>query len=86
MRFLQLLTWAVGVAATVQASTLSVAGVQALVQRRLPKHADSFIFEIATTVSNNSSASSELDNYVVSSTNKGKIRVQANSISGLLSG
>ncbi|KAK7227558.1 hypothetical protein V2G26_015561 [Clonostachys chloroleuca] len=86
MRFLQLLTWAVSVAATVQASTLSTAGVQSLVQRRLPKHADSFIFEITTTVSNNNSTSSELDSYVVSSTNEGKIRVQANSISGLLSG
>ncbi|KAH8900379.1 putative alpha-N-acetylglucosaminidase [Thozetella sp. PMI_491] len=84
MRFVKLIIWAAtaAVAAAVD-SAISTKGVEALVQRRLPQHAASFQFAIANA---SDSSGSSLDSYTVSSTSDGKILVQGNTASALLTG
>ena len=85
MRVVGLLSWAalaVGARSFVTRDSPSVAGVEALVQRRLPQHVDSFQFEIVNASQPNGLGG---DRYVVSSAG-GKILVQGNSLSALLSG
>lgn len=72
---------AIGAAAT--SSTSSTAGVESLVKRRLPDHADSF--EFALELSSHGSALTN-DSYTVSSTRDGKIRIEGTTTSALLSG
>ncbi len=85
MRVVQLLSWAalaVGARSSATRDNPSIAGVEALVQRRLPQHVNSFQFEIVNASQPNGLGS---DRYVVSSVG-GKIVVQGNSLSALLSG
>jgi alpha-N-acetylglucosaminidase len=72
---------AIGAVAT--SSTSSTAGVESLVQRRLPSHANSF--EFALEPSSHGSALTN-DSYTVSSTKDGKIRIEGTTTSALLSG
>jgi len=72
------LTVAAAVAAV--SAGLSTSGVEALVERRLPQHASSFQFKLV----NLSTAAN--DSYVVSNIDDGKILVQGNTLSALLSG
>lgn len=87
MHLVKLVSWAAaaaGVGAIVtRASAPSTAGVEALVQRRLPHHSKSFEFAIV-----NATASTELvnDTFKVSSTHNGKLLIQGNTVSALLSG
>ena len=62
---------------------VSTDGVAALVQRRLPQHADAFEF---TLVNISTSTTRENDSYTVTSTVGGKIVVEGNTVSALLSG
>ncbi len=80
MRVSKLLGWVlVAVNAFAEAST-SCAGIEALVQRRLPNHAGCFEFSISET------SNSTKDSYTVTSTQDGKIHVQGSSTSGVLYG
>lgn len=87
MRLVKLVSWAAaaaGVGAIVtQTSAPSTAGVEALVQRRLPHHSESFEFAIV-----NAPDSTELvnDTFKVSSTRNGKFLIQGNTVGALLSG
>ncbi|KAH8648643.1 putative alpha-N-acetylglucosaminidase [Xylariales sp. PMI_506] len=88
MRLLSLASWAVGAAAvatrainTTSSTASLTAGVEALVQRRIPQHASSFEFAIV-----NATTDPTYDTYTVSSTSDGKILVQGNTVSALLSG
>lgn len=65
------------------AANTSTAGIEALVQRRLPQHAGSFQFELVNV---STAAPKSNDTYAVSSTEDGKILVQGNTLSALLSG
>jgi alpha-N-acetylglucosaminidase len=65
------------------AANVSTAGVEALIQRRLPQHVHSFQFDLVNV---STAAVKENDTYVVSSSNHGKILVQGNTPSALLSG
>lgn len=80
-----ILTVVAAVAAVVAnaATDVSTTGVEALVKRRLPQHAGSFQFELVNV---STSASKGNDTYAVSSSEDGKIVVQGNSLSALLSG
>lgn len=82
-------------AAVVPTSTRTdlIAGVQALVRRRLPEHAESFEFTLLGVVSESSERVAQKvlgkgdgDSYIVSSTGNGKIHIQGNTPSALLSG
>ncbi len=84
---------AVAVAAGVVAlrTTTSTSGVESLVRRRLPQHAESFQFEIVETLGvdgTQTEIQSELvnDSYVVSSASNGKVIVQGNTVGALLAG
>jgi hypothetical protein len=70
--------------ATRQQISSSTAGVEALVQRRLPRHAGSFEFAIVNASASDSPPTN--DSYVVSTNREGKIQVDGNSPSALLSG
>lgn len=72
---------AIGAVAT--SSTSSTAGVESLVKRRLPSHANSFEFALEPS-SHGSSLTN--DTYSVSSTKDGKIRIEGTTTSALLSG
>ncbi|KAI0107278.1 glycoside hydrolase family 89 protein [Nemania sp. FL0031] len=92
MRVLNLITWAfaVGVVDALR-TTNSTAGVEALVRRRLPQHAESFQFEIIGALNpagNQTETETERvnDTYVVSNTGHGKILVQGNTVGGLFAG
>ncbi|PTB63279.1 glycoside hydrolase family 89 protein [Trichoderma citrinoviride] len=61
-------------------SISSTAGIEALVKRRLPQHADSFIFSLSANVE------SESESYTVTNAEDGKIRVQGASLSSILYG
>ncbi|UKZ88341.1 uncharacterized protein TrAFT101_004102 [Trichoderma asperellum] len=71
------------IGAVAASSTSSTAGVESLVKRRLPNHANSFEFALEP-----SSHASPLtnDSYTVSSTKHGKIRIEGTTTSALLSG
>ncbi|KAJ9157206.1 Alpha-N-acetylglucosaminidase [Pleurostoma richardsiae] len=88
MRLLGLICWvAVAIAApasiVIREDVPSTAGVEALVRRRLPQHVDNFQFAI---VNASQPAALENDRYIVSTTSDGKILVEGNSLSALLSG
>jgi alpha-N-acetylglucosaminidase len=84
--WLLLSTLAVLIAAT---ETPSTAGLTDLVQRRIPQHVDSFIFQINANNTEHSDVVSQtsrpLDEYTVSSTS-GKILIEGNSLSALAAG
>jgi alpha-N-acetylglucosaminidase len=65
------------------AAAPSTAGIEALVQRRLPNHVDSFEFSI---VNETDPLSWENDEYAVSTTCDGKILVEGSSLSALATG
>lgn len=79
MWWFQSLLW-LGAASTVVAQ--STEGISNLVQRRLPKHADSFRF----TLVNATHANSTHDEYIVSTAANGTVLVQGSSLSALSSG
>lgn len=93
MRLLRLISWAAvaasvgagaGVSATLtKPAAASTAGVEALVQRRLPEHRHKFEFALVNT---SGSAEPGNDTYRVSSTSNGKFLIQGNTMSALLSG
>ncbi|KAI0394292.1 glycoside hydrolase family 89 protein [Xylariaceae sp. FL0594] len=73
----------------------STAGIESFVQRRLPRHVGSFLFELVDPEPDSKSkGASELDvqgerlndSYNVSSTDDGKILVQGNTVGGLFAG
>jgi len=70
----------------VMSATISYAystkGVQSLIERRMPFHAGSFELSLVDSFSN----ATGYDQYMVSSTCKGKIRVEGTTISALSSG
>lgn len=74
-------TWLLSFAAAVVASSPSTAGIEALVQRRLPQHVHSFEFSIA-----NATSAGESDSYTVSTAQSGKVKVEGNSLSALATG
>lgn len=83
---LRVMLAAAALAATAVADGLvnmSTAGIEALIQRRLPQHATSFQF---TLVNVSTSTSRDNDSYTVSSTDDGTIMVQGNTLSALTSG
>lgn len=67
-------------------STSATAAVEALVERRLPEHVDSFVFSIVNASATTAQGLPVNDTYSVSSTDDGMIHVEGNSVSGLLSG
>lgn len=90
MRMMRLISQVVLALATVFAGVVanaaadaSTTGIRALVQRRLPQHVDSFQFEL---VNASTAAARNNDTYLVSTTKDGKILVQGNTLSSLLSG
>ncbi|KAI1181568.1 glycoside hydrolase family 89 protein [Nemania serpens] len=97
MRVSDLLTWVFLAAASVVVAlrtTTSTAGVESLVRRRLPRHAESFRFRIVDSLSDSAGNGTETDaegervndSYAVSSTRDGKILVQGNTVGALLAG
>lgn len=68
---------------TGSADTPSTKGIESLVKRRLPDHADSFEFSIRVT---ESALTPIPDEYTVTSTDSGKIRVEGTTLSALASG
>jgi alpha-N-acetylglucosaminidase len=59
----------------------STTGIQALLQRRLPQHAEKFEFSIV-----NATSFGENDVYAVSNAQNGKIKVEGSSLSALATG
>ena len=59
----------------------SPTGIESLVQRRLPQHAENFEFSIV-----NATSLGENDVYSVSNGDNGKIKVEASSLSALATG
>ncbi|POR36171.1 Alpha-N-acetylglucosaminidase [Tolypocladium paradoxum] len=92
MRVGSLFTALVGVVAGLSAPVTAIkpsAGVEALVQRRLPQHAGLFQFTIVDPISQPATGTfnqNVSESYVVSSINNGKIHIQGNTPSALLSG
>lgn len=76
-------TVAIQGAVAMAAANVSTTGVEALVRRRLPQHDEAFQFELVNV---STAASRGNDTYVVSSTTDGKILVEGNTLSALLSG
>lgn len=83
MQIVSFISAALAVATTaVAASAPSTAGIEALVQRRLPDHVGDFEFSIV----NATTTLEEDDVYTVSSCGCGKIKVEGNSLSALATG
>ena len=84
MRAVSLISWALPALVTVLAisSSSSTAGIEDFVQRRLPHHVHDFEFSLDEV---KHSAQSN-DTYKVSSAKNGKILVEGNSLSALMSG
>lgn len=82
MRLLTLATWAFAAIGAVAgaATTPSTEGIEALVKRRLPQHADFFEFKII-----DAKKPGEQDRYTVSPAGD-KVRVEGNSLSALATG
>ncbi|KAI0420631.1 glycoside hydrolase family 89 protein [Xylaria grammica] len=83
--------WAFAAGALALRTAASTAGVESLVRRRLPQHADSFRFEIVGDLEadiTQSDAETERvnDSYVVSSAEDGTVVVQGNTAGALLAG
>lgn len=93
MRVFNLISWAFAAAAGVAAirTTASVSGVEALVRRRLPQHAESFRFQIVDEMGDGDVESEDdgervNDTYVVSSSADGKVLVKGNTAGALFAG
>ncbi|KAH8696754.1 putative alpha-N-acetylglucosaminidase [Talaromyces proteolyticus] len=88
MRYLSGLAW--GWLGTVSATsqTISTQGIYDLVKRRIPQHVDSFEFSLVNATPSVVLSASEKpnDQFVVSTSDDGKILVEGNSISALSSG
>ena len=84
MRAASLISWALPALEVVLAisSSSSTAGIEDFVQRRLPRHVHDFEFSLDE---GKHSAQSN-DTYKVSSSRNGKILVEGNSLSALMSG
>jgi alpha-N-acetylglucosaminidase len=83
MRLLNSLACAAAAISTVAGiAAPSTAGIKALVQRRLPRHAESFEFAIV----NATQPGQQNDSYTVSSTSHDKILIQGNTLSALSTG
>ncbi|KAK5135978.1 hypothetical protein LTR08_004232 [Meristemomyces frigidus] len=87
MRFVAITAAAVSAFAGICASQ-STAGIKALVQRRLPAHADDFTFSLTAAPASYSKANSsqQIDQYTVSNGGNGTIHVSGNSPIALASG
>ena len=85
MRFFAAVAAFVGLSTAVNVST---AGIEALVQRRLPNHANDFVFTIAAAPASyaTSNDSQQVDQYTVSNGGNGTIHVSGNSPIALASG
>ncbi|KAB5545833.1 putative alpha-N-acetylglucosaminidase [Coniochaeta sp. 2T2.1] len=87
MRLLSLIIASVAAAvagAPIDGTTkVSTSGVEALVQRRLPQHVGSFQFQLVNTSTTDTKGN---DTYIVASVADGRLLVQGNSLSALLSG
>lgn len=68
-------------APTARCSELSTTGIESLLQRRLPQHAEKFEFSIV-----NATSLGENDVYAVSNGENGKIKVEGSSLSALATG
>lgn len=79
MQWLKPLLWLCATSTVVAQST---EGISDLVQRRLPKHADSFRFSLV----NATQATNTYDEYVVSTTANGTVLVEGSSLSALSAG
>ncbi|KAI0858666.1 glycoside hydrolase family 89 protein [Xylaria cubensis] len=91
MRVFSLVAWAFAAGVTALRTTESTAGVESLVRRRLPEHAEYFEFEIVDFLGCNGTLSDVEnervnDSFVVTSTGQGKILVQGNTVGGLFAG
>ena len=64
----------------------STKGIYDLLQRRMPSHTSSFELSLVDSIGNGNGNASGYDQYVVSSTSKGKILVQGTTLSALSSG
>ncbi|KAI1439289.1 glycoside hydrolase family 89 protein [Xylaria sp. CBS 124048] len=87
MRVFNPVAWALAAVGVV--ASVSTAGVESLVRRRLPQQANSFQFEIVDDhlgAKNQSGIGRANDSYTVSTSQDGKILVQGNTVSGLLAG
>ena len=87
--FFNLLAWllvsAVALATASSAtSPPSTAGLSSLVQRRIPHHQNSFVFQLRSPYK--TSLSRDADEYTVSADRGGRIIVEGNSLSALASG
>lgn len=65
------------------ASHLSTAGIEGLLKRRLPNHADQFEFSLASSPHE---ATPSNDTFEISNADYGKIRIEGTSISAILTG
>lgn len=89
MQILNLISGLLAIASTAVAapatsctpSQPSTTGIQALLQRRLPQHAEKFEFSIV-----NATSLGENDVYAVSNAQNGKIKVEGSSLSALATG
>jgi alpha-N-acetylglucosaminidase len=91
MRVSNLVAWIFATGVVAIRTTASTAGVESLVQRRLPQHAASFQFEVVDAINvTQTETEAEIerinDSYIVSSTNDGKILVQGNTVGALFAG
>ncbi|KAI0400241.1 glycoside hydrolase family 89 protein [Xylaria palmicola] len=89
MRVSGLVAWAFAAGVAALRTTNSTAGVESLVRRRLPRHAEAFRFEIVganDTPQTKREAERVNDSYVVTSTGSGKVLVQGNTVGALLAG
>lgn len=89
MRLLLCLLWSCTAILTAAAQvTDSIQGIQDLVQRRLPDHVNDFEFVLTSNESKPITTAIRAinDNYVVSSSANGKIRVEGNTPIALASG
>ncbi|KAI1418879.1 glycoside hydrolase family 89 protein [Xylaria sp. FL1777] len=83
--------WAFAAGVVALRTAASTTGVESLVRRRLPQHAESFQFEIVEALGpdgNQTGIEDDRvnDSYVVSSAAGGKVIVQGNTVGGLLAG
>lgn len=82
--------FAAGISVALRTSA-STTGVESLVRRRLPQHADSFQFELLEELEPNVGQidvedDRVNDSYVVSSSSDGRVLVQGNTAGALLAG
>jgi hypothetical protein len=88
MRYLSVVVWALFGVSHATAQAISTQGISDLVKRRIPQHADSFQFSLVNAIPSVilSAADKPNDQYVVSTSDDGKVLVEGNSLSALSSG